>query len=351
MDELLKYVLHELAMELFYLELIVIIGCLIAVVCIKLYYKMIRNRNAVIQNFLTAMISDQIAGLKQIDAIPLRYRSFKNLLMVLEEFEKKITDKEWIEIRNKLQRRYLFKIAKRYLSNPSWIKRQLAARCFLLNPSTIEKKQLATLLKDKRFLIRVIAANIITKSPYRDLFFEVIRTMDRETRLTRYPYRDLIINSDSEKFEWILELLKTNPPSSICAICLDLLSTRTTTNIFPLLLPFIYGEDKECRFLAVKILKTMPSKESKDILFHCLNDLDWEIRAESLKSLDPALSKQWMPTIQELLHDSVWLVRLQAALLLKNLGNEGLKILSEMNPKKEPEAYEIARYVLANPSF
>src|SRR5207249_1607240 len=99
---------------------------------------------------------------------------------------------------------------------------------------------LALLLKDPKFLVRVVAAVCITHTSYRDLFCDVIRKMSEETTLSRFSYRDALMQVSVEKFAWIEELLKSKPNSAITAICLDLLSTRTVHNLYALVTPFVY---------------------------------------------------------------------------------------------------------------
>lgn len=352
MEELFRYALYKLAKAILYLELIIIAVCIITVVLIKLQAGWVRRRNSAIQGKLSEMISDAIAQNKTEIEIPTSLHSFKNVITTLEAFDRKFTDEGWLKLKKNIFDHVLLDKARSYLSGYStWIQRQRAARCFQLCPEAATKKEIYKLLHDKKFLIRIIGAGIAVKTPYEDLFQEVIRIMSKENAQSRFPYRDLVMHVDSEKFHWLEKILQTDSDPAVSAVCLDLLSTRTTSNLFPLIIPFIYGKDRNCRHLAIKILKNIPSDEAADVLCHCLKDKDWEIRAESLKSIDPTISRKYLPAIQELLNDSVWFVRLQAALLLKRVGREGVEILSTVNPNNKPEAYEIAKYVLANPAF
>lgn len=351
MEELFRYALFKLAKAILYLELISIAGCLIIIVLIKIHAGWRRRKDGEIQRKLSELISDALAAKNFTVSVPPLLSRFKNLLATLESFDRKFTDEDWVKIKKHIFQTRLLKRARRYLKRRSWVRRQRAARCFLLCPEAAAKKEIYRLVHDRKFLIRIIAASIVVKTSYQDLFYEVVRVMSKENAQSRFPYRDVLLHADAEKFQWLEKLLQTDLNPAVSAVCLDLLSTRTTKNLFSVIVPFIYGKDRQCRFLAVKILRSMPSEEAADILYHCLDDEDWEIRAESLKALDPALAKKFLPAIEERLNDSVWSVRLQAALLLKKLGGEGVQALSSINPHKKAEAYEIARYVLANPSF
>lgn len=351
MDELLRYSLFNIAFTVLLFELSVIGLCFAVIVGIKLYFTVKTRIDLFVQNQLSGLMMQAVASNQNSLPLPFYLQGFRNLLKTMNTIETKITDRSWDELKDGLIKTYLLKQAKKWALSRFWTKRFLSAQCFLLNPSLAKREELSTLLNDSKLLIRIIAARAIAGLNDRDLFEQVIFRLSKEGKLARFTYRDFLIKVDEKKFEWILEILRRDINIEISAVCLDLLSTRTTKNVFAAILPFIYGSDRECRLLAVKILKNIPSGEAFDILFHCLKDEDWEIRAEALKTLAPnrQLIQKGIEKIENLLHDPVWLVRLQAALALKKLGNQGFQILSRINPEKEPEAYEISRYVFALP--
>lgn len=174
--------------------------------------------------------------------------------------------------------------------------------------------------------------------------------MSTEAPLSRFSYRDALMQVDTEKFLWIEEVLKKETDPKISAICLDLLSTRITRNLLPLFTPFVLGKNRECRLLAIQALGNIPDQESITLLLSCLSDPDSEIRGESVKSLAKLSAYSAIPEIAPLLNDNEWWVRLQAAMALKKLGTEGRSVLTTINAEQEPKAFEIARYVLALPS-
>ncbi len=321
----------------------------LAIIFLKFFYKRkdIWSRN--IKGEISSTISEAIIQNKPIKkfSLPSNLTKFKNLIEVLEDFDRRLTDPEWNEIKNKILDNFLLPQAKQKASSWSWSKRQLAARCYLLNPSKAPEKDLTALLNDPKFLVRLVAAVSITKIHNRSLFYAVIQKMSEEKSLARFSYRDALIQCDAEKFEWIEELLKSKPSPPIATICLDLLSERVMHNVLPTVIAYVYDKDHSCRLFAIKALQNFSSEESIEVLVNCLKDKSWEIRAEALKVLSALHATKIIQKVKPLLDDPIWFVRLQAALALKNLGSEGIKILSDQKKEEHPEAFEISKYVLS----
>lgn len=348
MEALLRYSLFNIALFVLMLEIIVLVGFALVIFLIKYFSdRKKKSDEAAVETFSQAIMAS-LRGGKEL-RIPTESRGFKNGVVTLEHFDHRFTDPEWVRIRDKILDEHLLSQARKNVDNRSWIKRQLTARSFLLNPAKADDKDLAKLLDDPKFLVRVVAAACIVQKSNRKLFEAVIHKMVQETPLLRFSYRDALINADAQKFSWIEEMLKKEKDPQVCAVCLDLLSTRTTKDLFAITEPFAYSRDQQCRLLTIQILKSISSKESKDILINSLTDADWEVRAEAAKGLAQQQATQSSGNLQTLLSDPVWFVRLQAALALKSFGGEGLKTLSLQNRSKNPEAYEISQYVLALP--
>lgn len=351
MDALLRYILYNIAYSLLAFEIILMLSCCLAIILIKSFTKWMINRRTRIQDSLGSIIETFLFNDQNIDnlTIPSNLCQFRNLVETLERYDQRFNDQRWAEIKEKIVSNYLLPHVNTYARSLAWFKRQLAARSLLLCPHKANEKILAKLLDDPRYLVRVAAAVCITQTSYQQLFYAVIRKMSKETPLSQFSYRDALIQVNQEKFRWIESLLSTESDKAVIAICLDILSTRFSHNLLPLIKPFVNDSDQTCRTLAVKALGNIPSNEAIDLLTDHLMDTDWEIRAESIIGLQKLYATQAIPKLRLLLNDPVWWVRLQAALTLKIFGNEGKEILHSQNRAKEPLAYEISQYALALP--
>lgn len=351
MDALLRYILYHIAYTLLIFELIIMISCCIAIIIVKLLTRAFAKRKHNIQEQLSFIIDSYLFNNQDLGqlSIPKKLCHFNNLVEVLEKYNQRFSDSRWKQIKETIISKYLLPNVEQYASSFSWVKRQFAARCLLLYPQKASEPLLAKLLMDPRYLVHITAAVCITQTPYKKLFYEVVRRMSKENSLSQFSYRDALIQMDQEKFGWLEEMLAKEQDKAIIAICLDILSTRYTNNLFPLAMRFVNDPDRHCRILAIKALGNIPNERSIEQLIDHLIDSDWEIRAEAIIGLQKLYATHAIPKIRVLLNDPVWWVRLQAALALKNFGKEGVGILSSVNVEKEPLAYEISQYTLAMP--
>lgn len=352
MDALLQYLLFRITWKILLIEVCLMIACCLAIVVIKWITKWGALRTERIQGQLSTLIEEYLFNqqpLKNFE-IPQDLCQMRNLVEVLEKFDQRFTDQRWKDIKEKIISRYLLPLAEKNVNSRSWIKRQLAARSFLLWPAHASEAVLGKLLKDSKYLVRVVAAVCTTHTSYRKLFTELIHQMAKETELSRFPYRDALIQLDQEKFSWLEEILKTETDPKIIAICLDVLSTRYSKNLLSLIRPHVNSPDLDCRALAIKALGNIPSEEVLAILKSHLFDSDWKIRTEAINALQKLYAIDVIPELRRLLNDPVWWVRLQAALALKSFGKDGRDVLVAQDKDKEPNAYEISQYILALPS-
>lgn len=352
MDSILWYTLLQMSWFLLLVQLGTVFACCVLIIIIRNVLKWKKKRKERLENELSKIIEELVIQqtLPHDLTLPSHLQNeHRTIIEILEKFDHLVTDPIWKEIKGKIFAIYLLPFIKKNIDSRSWVQRQLVARAYLLCPTKANHDDLLKLIYDPKFLVRVVAAVTIIQTHYRDLFVEVIRQMVKESPLSRFSYRDALIGGSQEHFLWVEELLKTEKDPQILAVCIDLLSTRMTHDLLPLLKPFLEGKDRGCRLLAIKALGNVPSDDAMGMLLECTKDADWEIRAEAIKGLAQMFAVKSIPRLQELLNDPEWWVRLQAAIALKQLGMEGKTILATQNKKKSPLAYEISQYILAMP--
>lgn len=354
MDSLLSYLLFRIAIQIMVLELIVMLVCCLLIIATKLITRYLHRIKKQQQDDLSNAVESALFSVKDakpnpIDnfSLPKGTYEFKNWIEVLESFEQRFTDERWVDLKKQLIDKYVVDDAKRNVPSKSWIKRQLSARAFLLYPEKASDEEMSKLINDPKHLVRVFAAVAITKLHSRPLFYEVLKKMSEETPLSRFFYRDALVQCDQEKFNWMEELLNKEPDPNIIAMILDVLSTRCTSNLLPAIRPYTHSPDRTCRILAIRALGNLSDDDSIHLLMEHLEDSDWEIRSESIQGLKKQHVKKAIPQMAELLDDPIWWVRLQAANALKSFGPEGRKILESQDPVTKPLAHEIAAYSLA----
>jgi hypothetical protein len=349
MDYLLRYALFKAAVWILAIEVIFLACITAAIILIKWGAKQRKQKNdALLKSLTDYLTKSYLAGAYQ--PLPRNLNSYSHLIQAMEDFDKRIQDPKWDNIKETILQKHLLLKANSNVSSSFWKRRQLAARVFFLAPKFAAEQDLLALLHDSKYLVRVVAASIITKVGSKPLFFAMVDQMASEPTLSRYAYRDALLQMGSDRLTWLKELLETNSNPKIQSICLDIFGTRTLSNLFSTILPYIYSDNKTLKLLAIKILKSIPSQQANDVLIHCLNDHDWEIRQEALQSMNPELAGKEIEKIQEMLKDPEWYVRLQAALALRKLGETGEQRLYRQTPHQSSVAHEISQYVLALPT-
>lgn len=349
MEILLRYALFRIAVVVVGFELLVLLLSTVAIILIKWNAKRKKRRDEELSLGLTEHLTrSYMSG--SYKKIPESLNSYPHIVQAMEKFDHTISDNLWTSLKETYVKKELLATAKSTATSWDWVKRQLAARVYLLAPNFATREEILAFLHDSKYLVRVTASSIITRTGSKEELHAVVRQMAKESKLSRFAYRDALLQMDEKKFRWLLEILQEDKNPEVQAICLDIFSMRTTDNLFPKLVPFIYSENKELKILAIAVLKSIPSPEANDILIHCLEDESPKVRAEALKSIDPHLAEKEIGTLEALLSDPEWFVRLQAALRLRSLGERGMRILAEQTPKKSMTAHEISDYVLALPA-
>ena len=253
---ILRYMLYQITWAILLIEFTIMFVCTIAIILVKTISRWNAQRNQRLQSELSTLIEGVLFNKRPLTdlKLPPKLCKFRNVIDVLEKYDHRFSDQRWTEVKNFIVDNDLLARAGEYVESGSWLKRQLAARCYLLCPEKATEKALKKLLNDSKYLVRVVAAVCITKCSYRELFCDVIRKMSKETTLSQFPYRDALIQVSQDKFQWIASLLQTDPDPLVSAICLDILSTRISHNYLPLIRPFVNGQNRECRILAIKAL-------------------------------------------------------------------------------------------------
>lgn len=351
MDALLRYAIFQITSTLLFFEIGLMLFFVLAIAAIKLITKARARRREDSQEQIGKIIDSVLFDNQPVNTveIPKQLSHFRNLIEALEKYDQLFNDFLWVQLKEKIVNTYLLPHINSYASSLSWFNRQLAGRCLLLCPQVATEPLLEKLLNDSRYLVRVTAAVCIINRSNKELFYKVLDKMSKETALSQFPYRDALIQANEEKYEWLGSLLSHESNKMVIAICLDILSTRYSPNLLPLVKPFINDSDPTCRIFAIKALGNIPNQEAINLLIARLTDSDWKIRSEAIISLQKLYATQAIPELELLLSDPVWWVRLQAALTLKILGQQGKAVLAAQNKEQEPLAYEIAKYVLALP--
>ncbi|MEX1013041.1 MAG: HEAT repeat domain-containing protein [Waddliaceae bacterium] len=353
MNELFKYVLYKLLWSVIQIELILIFTITLGITLARIYYYVKSKWDDYIESRLSDQILELYLKQKEICDFNLkwRFRGFKLMIETLERFEMRFSDAHWDKVKQAVVEKYLINRAHRNVQKFFWLKRQLAARCFLLTPEMADEKSVEALLHDKVYLVRIVAAAcIVDKLSNKQLFYQVLETMSNENAHSRFSYRDAIIHAGREKFDWIVELLKMGTPDeSIIEICLDILIECTCSNL-EVAIKFAKHQNPKIRLQAIRILGKVPIAKSYELLMESLSDECENIRVAALKSIASLNYIEAADNVSASLDDPTYVVRLEAALTLRSFGEIGIYMLSDLK-KRSKSASEVCQYALELPLY
>ncbi|GAB4187273.1 MAG: hypothetical protein Tsb0015_05770 [Simkaniaceae bacterium] len=282
---------------------------------------------------------------------PKAYLKVEYFLPVLEKYQELFFGDYWEKFKEFIIHNLLEKNIQKNLISRSWQKRGIAIRTLIISPSTDNEKYIEVLLRDKIPLIRFNAAICALKIKTERLINKVLEALSQEDAAKRYPYRDALINSDHFVHKTIAQRLKIEKDPKVRIAALQILSLKIGYVTLDMIEEDLQAEDASRRWWAVKALENVPSKETVEILIKMADDPVWQVQAAVLGILGKMHDKQALDTLIRKIHDPVLWVRLHAALSLKEIGEEGIEILENLDPEKDKNAYEIASYVLSLPPF
>ena len=335
-----------------YIELAVLAVCFLIMLLIRLNRSIKDRRRDTSQGKLTEILVKTMEAHKTIDVAELepRLREYLVLLPIVEKFERYFLDPQWQESKKILIDKLLLKKAKSLMTSRRYEKRQYGLRCIALDPKRLMDEELVVpLLNDPEYLVRIFAASCMIRAERKSLIFPVLKQMTRESPMARYPYRDHLLHTDGIIFQWIEEILVHEEDPAIIAICLDVLTTKISSNLKRYIIKFIDLPDLNIRLSIIKILANIPDASSQKYLAEFLKDDRPEVRAEAACKIGDMRAQDSIEALLPLLSDTQWLVRFQAALALKKMGTKGMSLLYQQGENNK-EAHEIARYVLAIPT-
>ncbi len=297
---------------------------------------------------ISEMIIDclQHKKISAIDESLKKYTSTTTLLATVEAFDRRISEAEWTELKNKIVTVYLLPTARKKATSSSWFKRNFAARCFALTPLKEDESLIFKLISDPVFLVRSVAAIAILNLENKEGIFKIIKQMSCEKGYARYYYRDLLLQGPTNITNFVKEIAESETDPAIHLACLELLTDKSIVIIPHYIKDDLESTNDSIRLQAAKIVARNPQKDTVSILTKCLGDSNSEIRAEATRGFHYFPTNEVFETLQQILSDPVWVVRLQAAKTLKKMGQKGLNILKNQDSLVNKIAYDVAQTVL-----
>ncbi len=340
----------QLLTVIFIIELIILAvgGLIISLLNVWLKIrqsKQKRLRETVFNRIFTYLFSsDQEAGSFLLDKSEIKVPV---LIGIIEDINQKIDDERWKELRSFLIEQYLRNQAYKSYRSLFWMKRNNSARILMQDPRPEEEKYILKLLNDPILLVRIHAVNAAQKLGTASCFRKMLEEFVKDKGFSSYIYRDAFLNAGLKSFMFLKVELLSHPSVEYKIICLELLANRVYEKLDYHFQADFLSDNPDLRLAAIKCYTTNPDESLNETLLQLLFDEDWRIRGFCAYKLGELKIKKAIPYLLKSIQDKVWWVRLNSAISLKNLEQEGLFALKNIDPDIDHYAYDMSRYILA----
>ncbi|KIL42012.1 hypothetical protein SD70_03940 [Gordoniibacillus kamchatkensis] len=147
-------------------------------------------------------------------------------------------------------------------------------------------------------------------------------------RISEAMCREILLRVPEERFEPFVARFDSLPPQLQYGV-LDVIGLKRGTERIGFLLANLTGTGAELRIRALKALSQMPLLETRaDYVNHAASDL-WQERMMAAKLFAVVRDRRFLPVLEQLLADSVWWVRQQAAQSILSF-HDGRSVLAKV---------------------
>ncbi|MCP5469147.1 MAG: HEAT repeat domain-containing protein [Chlamydiales bacterium] len=333
------------------LEILVALLLLVSLILGKIVYEIkqrrVRREEKLFKEILFALMTQQ----KTLQGFEWKKKLISRdvMLRILENYHANFQDKNWEKVETHLTEAYLLPWARANLLRRRWIHRNHVARIFLLHTEEKDRKNIEGLLEDKSYYVRMIAAEALGEIKVAASIPPLLKRMAREAPRARFIYRHVLLKMPLEEAKEILKVYEEAKEDEMLRLCcLDVLSYKYYGNIHATIRKDLSSPNTEIRLFVCRILGNLASPMTVEDLVVLLHDEESRVRESALKALGEIRSNESFSALLPLLQDPEFEVRLAAAKAIFSFGKKGRTILEQQDWDLNPDAYEVARYVLTS---
>lgn len=329
-------------------EILLIVLAMILSVFLHMIFRRIRETDVRVKARLKGLIMKWAMNEEPFDYEKLKSKgvNLPRVVSVLKSLEEKFNDEHFEEIKEKALDFIVQRQVNKYLHSSRWLKRAFALQALGMMRSRDYEHLILPFLNDPIPVVRIAAVVCSVKQQTPEAINRVLDAMHSEESFARFPYRDELLGGGAEVFSILQERLRHETRPGLRACCLEIISQKIGYVNFDLIKEDFDSENKTLRWWAVRSLENYPSDESVQQLMKSAEDAHWEIQALAVRCLGMFGLEAAIPTLKEKLSSDQWLVRLNAALGLRQIGQKGVEVLKSINVGL---AGDVSQYVLALP--
>lgn len=332
-------------------QVIVLLALILLSYALKLYYKYkITSLVKKISNFEKSL---EILSLNpiQLSAHDLGFlgNHFQVLIDIIPKMDEKTNLPFWKPLRERIIKEILLPQARKKVFSKYWKARFSALQCFDFRIEPDDINLLPPLIKDEVFIISLNAARIAIEHPTPNLINTIIDTYAQGRKLQQNTFGSIITKFANKEgiIPVIFERLIGEKNVYVKAFCYRLLAQlQQQQELTPTLEEDLISPNRDLVIAVLLYLTHNADTKSIQIIRQHLSNNDWEIRTIAAKCIGILKDKDSIPQLDQLLKDSQWWVRHNAAKALANMGITGIDVLKAQRPDVDRFAYEISQYVL-----
>lgn len=325
------------------IESLFVIAIIVVIYLLKAYYftrpKSNHKKNQAINGFLqTAIKKNILLSKSQLNLL----RRFDFDLAMLGQLNLSLS------LKTQLIQQVLLPKARRYTQNKDLVKRFLATEYFRFSMEKEDKILLVKLIHDGVLLVSLNAIQTAFKNGSPFLINSVIDHVGKKGRFYQSINLAFLAESSPSISNIIIERIQRETDPQINAFCFQLLA-HLPANEHALILAqelLINTTNLELKLNILNYLAHIQKPAAVEIIRRYLHDDNWVLRTRAVQLLGELKDKASIQTIAILLRDREWWVRHRAAEALGNLGENGIMVLKNQNPRIDQYAFDAANRVL-----
>lgn len=244
------------------------------------------------------------------------------------------------------------RLLRRRAGSPFWWRRMDVAQIIAFVGTEGDVDVVVRLLEDRHMAVRVAGTFAARDLAYPDLVDPLLRQATVADPPRRRALYDAILSFGEVAVPKVLRALEAGGDDDagregVLLTLAGRLADRVEASVLlPAVLERAHGDRLEVRIQAVKALGSFPDERSVERLTTALGDAAWQVRAQAAKGLGQLEVAEARSDLRAALGDESWWVRLRAAIALRQVGEDGVRVLEAIDPEDDPYAHDMAVYVL-----
>lgn len=271
---------------------------------------------------------------------------FPTVVGVLQRLGSQVGGDVWEDLVVRVRTTRWFEQVKKRVHGRVWWRRLSATHALAMVAEPMDLPLIETLVHDKNPVVRLATVATLKRVQNAMLLDAALELADTTQTVVRRYLLEMLTQSPSLDLAVIADRIDHPTSMRQLRILLDLVAELGVPGFLDHVLPHAESPDLEVRIAVVRTLGEFPHPHSEAALLNLLTDSAWQVRAQAAASLGSTGAVGAASALREALTDRSWWVRLRAALSLRRLGPIGAEILLAVSPDEDKYAHEMARYVL-----